>query len=93
MSLAQRHVIHARYNASEKGQLRHARYDRSAKRRAAKARYNASKKGHAAQAKYSARRVFIGNRKIGMAATIEVASAVNAHIRRRVHAFREAQCR
>lgn len=95
---ANRKAALARYRASAKGHATHARYQASARGHAVKARYEASAEGRARRASYAAatperyrKRVRMGERYLGMAATVDQAVALNAHIRSRRHGFTEAQ--
>ena len=62
------------YNASPAGRARFARYAKTEKRRAAQRRRNKQK-------------IEIRGRYVGMAASVEHAAHINAHIEERLHAF------
>jgi hypothetical protein len=71
--------------------------------KAAQARYEKTEKGKATHLRYAngngiemrrlsaGKRLFIGEKYIGRAATVELAEQINAHVRTRVGAFREGQ--
>lgn len=64
------------------------RYEQSAKGKAAKRRYEQTAKGKASHRRYCTRRIWIGgNRTAGVAATVEQAQAINAHVQRRKREF------
>lgn len=70
-----------------------ARYGASAKGRACAARYRRTAAAKRASHRHMAKRVLVGNRYYGTAQTPAQAEALKAHVRRRLDAFKEAQCR
>ena len=68
------------YNASPKGRARFARYAKTAKRRAVQRRRNKQK-------------IEIRSRYVGMAASVEQAAYINAHIKERLDEFVARQSR
>lgn len=72
-----------------------ARYNASAKGRETRRRYRASVRGHAIYARNTAawnrRRLRVGRREVGYAATEAEAAVINRHIKDRLHGFVESQ--
>jgi len=98
-SVAKRN-IQKRYDASEKGRLRTLRYNRSAKGQARYLKHEASAKRKASRQRYETackgrakRRIYIGDRYLGNAETVESAERINAHIKERMSAFQRQQAR
>lgn len=94
-SEAKRLARHARYKVSAKGRAAVARYNASEKRHAANTRYYATEKGRAARvrnhARNNKRRIYIGDRYVGVGETQAETAAINAHIKDRLHVFKERQ--
>lgn len=81
----------AKYAASAKNRARNVRFNQSPRGRARNRRYLQSEKHRACSRKSNAKRLKIGRQWAGYAQTVEQAQAINAHIRDRVRAFRQAQ--
>lgn len=67
------------------------RYKRTDKRHAADRRYRKTPKGREAHRRGRVKRIFVGAEYYASAKTAEEAAAIQAHIRRRIHAFVEGQ--
>lgn len=83
------------------GRIRHRKYvcsrcenaapERQRRIRAHRTKYNHSAKGQAANAERWHRRIWVGSDYHSIAASAEQAAAIQAHIRERMHVFKQGQ--